>query len=313
MDAGSTNGHSFGTLYFGVSDLNPYDLDHSVPSLPPGTTVAADMPCRRCGYNLRGLPRTGQCPECSASIERSLRGNILDVADPAYLHRLRRGATLVEVSILTLVALPLIGFAVAIFSSVLPNIGVEVGRAVMFVAVALALLASVLILIGWFMLTERDPGHLGTDVSDRSRLVTRIATIICAAAWLLVAAVIGVQGFAAASPAMTQVLGGVMLVLTISVCVQIVASIRYIEHLACRVPDVRLESELTSTRTLAIVMSACLLSPILGTLGSIFSCLAFIAFFAGLILGLVFAIRYTDAVDRIRRHITAAATGNRVS
>lgn len=298
-----------------MSSLNPYDLDHSVPPLPPGTTVAADMPCRRCGYNLRGLPRTGQCPECSASVARSLRGNVLEVADPAYLHRLRRGAVFVEISILTLVALPLVGFTVAIFSSVLPSVGGEIGSVVLGASAVLALLASILILIGWFMLTERDPGHLGPDISDRSRMVTRIATIVCAAAWLLVAgaATLSAFGRGGAGVNFALILSGAMIVLTISLCIQIVASIRYIEHLARRVPDVRLETELTSTRLLAIIMSACLLSPILGALGTIFSCIAIVGVFAGFILGLVFAIRYTDAVDRIRRHITAAATGNRVS
>jgi hypothetical protein len=298
-----------------VPPLNPYDLDNTSPALPAAAIVADDAPCRRCGYNLRGLPHTGRCPECSASIERSLRGNILDVADPAYLHRLRRGATLVEISILTFVALPLIGFTVAIFSSVLPPIGDQTAALVLGASGLLALVASVLILIGWFMLTERDPGHLGADVSDRSRLVTRIATIICAAAWLLVAGVMTFEAFGSAITALplAALVGGAMIVLIISLCIQIVASIRYIEHLARRVPDVRLEAELTSTRTLAIVMSACLLSPLLSAIGALFSCLAVIGFFAGLILGLVFAIRYTDAIDRIRRHITAAATGNRVS
>ncbi|MFK7883464.1 MAG: hypothetical protein AB8F26_04685 [Phycisphaerales bacterium] len=32
-----------------------------------GGTVAGDMDCRGCGYNLRGLPNGGQCPECGTS------------------------------------------------------------------------------------------------------------------------------------------------------------------------------------------------------------------------------------------------------
>jgi hypothetical protein len=31
-----------------------------------------DLPCLRCGYNLRGLKPTGQCPECGANIRKAL-------------------------------------------------------------------------------------------------------------------------------------------------------------------------------------------------------------------------------------------------
>ena len=34
--------------------------------------IEADMPCLRCGYNLRGLKPVGQCPECGARIEKTV-------------------------------------------------------------------------------------------------------------------------------------------------------------------------------------------------------------------------------------------------
>ena len=36
-------------------------------------TIASDIPCAACGYNLRGLVFDGRCPECGVDIIHSLR------------------------------------------------------------------------------------------------------------------------------------------------------------------------------------------------------------------------------------------------
>jgi hypothetical protein len=47
------------------------------PMGEPGVTVATrvegDVPCGRCGYNLRTLAVEGVCPECAALVGESLR------------------------------------------------------------------------------------------------------------------------------------------------------------------------------------------------------------------------------------------------
>ena len=39
----------------------------------PTTAIENDVPCLRCGYNLRTLAPTGKCPECGAEVAPSLR------------------------------------------------------------------------------------------------------------------------------------------------------------------------------------------------------------------------------------------------
>jgi hypothetical protein len=56
-------------------------------------SIAIDVPCVSCGYNLRGLTRDGNCPECSTPIESSVHGDLLRMSDPAWVERLHRGAT----------------------------------------------------------------------------------------------------------------------------------------------------------------------------------------------------------------------------
>lgn len=68
-----------------------------------GKHITGNFPCRSCGYNLRGMERDGQCPECGASVNWSLNGYRLGYADKSWLERLRSGAYLVLVAINVLV------------------------------------------------------------------------------------------------------------------------------------------------------------------------------------------------------------------
>lgn len=69
---------------------------NSRPDLETGKakTIRIDLPCARCGRNLKDQPRVGPCPECGFEIELSLQGDRLDFADPQWVITLRRGARL---------------------------------------------------------------------------------------------------------------------------------------------------------------------------------------------------------------------------
>lgn len=54
--------------------------------------VADDAACRGCGYNLRGLHSSGNCPECGTQVYLSVLGNRLRFCDPAWLQRLAYSA-----------------------------------------------------------------------------------------------------------------------------------------------------------------------------------------------------------------------------
>jgi hypothetical protein len=61
---------------------------------PTDQEISEDTPCVHCGYNLRGLTRDKFCPECGTPIARSIFGNQLRYADPAWLEKLRFGTSL---------------------------------------------------------------------------------------------------------------------------------------------------------------------------------------------------------------------------
>jgi hypothetical protein len=67
-------------------------------STGPGA-IEADVPCERCGYNLRGLTPPGLCPECGHDVERSCatwrrRTQALPPPDAEWVACLRGGAWL---------------------------------------------------------------------------------------------------------------------------------------------------------------------------------------------------------------------------
>lgn len=86
--------------------------DDPIPAEPPANATGAilpdgDVPCVRCGYNLRGLRPEGHCPECGVWIavsvgaevarrkaERERAPQYLEAASPAWLLTLQRGCEL---------------------------------------------------------------------------------------------------------------------------------------------------------------------------------------------------------------------------
>ena len=138
--------------------------------------VALDTPCRTCGYNLRGLSRDGQCPECGAPVSQSLGNHLLRHSDPAWLDTLARGAGLILLSIVAGIVLGLlvgIGVQVAVWQGA--------GNAAGTVALlggGLGLLVGAVQVYGAWLLTEPDPSGVGEDQYGTVRKVVRVALIV---------------------------------------------------------------------------------------------------------------------------------------
>jgi len=54
-------------------------LDH------PSGAVPIDLPCRKCGYNLRAQSLEGRCPECGDTVNASVSGALVNYADRTWL------------------------------------------------------------------------------------------------------------------------------------------------------------------------------------------------------------------------------------
>ena len=147
-----------------------------IPSLPAADHVILDVdtPCRRCGYNLRGLSTDGLCPECATPAGLSALGDLLRFSDPEWLDRfLYRGVRLIIWGVVVLILGTIAGGLVAVAVGV-PGL-----------AHLPALAGHVLMLVGSWLMTAPDPSGIGEDRYGMFRKTIRIGVVVAASNSLL--------------------------------------------------------------------------------------------------------------------------------
>lgn len=159
----------------GLNDAhNPHDA-----GVTPDA-AGAELLCVTCGYALRGLDHDGMCPECGTPIERSLRGDLLAGAAPAWLATVTRGATLIALGlrIAVVCVLATLGLTITfVFISMarpgLPSIVETIFTCIIAGAVIGLPVAGCVCAIGVFLLTAREGRDLERESPWSSRNVGR--------------------------------------------------------------------------------------------------------------------------------------------
>ncbi len=203
---------------------------HAVPGAPDFVVpldaqraIAADVVCRKCAYNLRGLREDGVCPECGSPVGLSTHGDLLRFADPDWVETLARGLTFILWGILVAVIASVVSTAIS--ARVHPVIGGMIG-----------FVGSLLGYYGAWLLTERDPSGLGEDRYGTARRIVRIALLIglCGS---LASVVFSRAPGAGGLPLAVAI---VLLATTVIYVIGEFAKYYYLEKLAQRIPDPRL-------------------------------------------------------------------------
>lgn len=141
-------------------------VDQLTPTHPSASTLEADVLCLRCRYNLRGIDRAGNCPECGYLVADTLTVIAL-FPDLGWLRRLRIG---IEFAIASQIVAVLMIF-------VTPLAG---GFEVLWV-VTLLLLPAGLALVGAWLFSTPEPSK--ADMTER--YVARSCAVALMAFWLI--------------------------------------------------------------------------------------------------------------------------------
>ncbi len=247
-----------------------------------------DLPCIRCGYNLRELSPDGPCPECGIPIHRSTHGDLLSAADPAWLTRVIRGQTLVYAALVTCLA-PIVLLILFLVS--------QVAMVVLdTVAPILFLLAAILLMLGIFALTTPDPRLTLTEQPVVLRRIVRGGGI----AGLLSGLVLyGLKSLEAAGGGVDPLVHSIARwTFGCALAFTWVAGSFYLAHLAERIPDLTLAKR---TRSTAQRCAVCLVIYMLGgavlfsapapsfefnLIANLLEVIAVLAFYAGLFYAL---------------------------
>lgn len=264
----------------------------SIGAVDPSGFIAADIPCRQCAYNQRGLHFHGRCPECGTPVAVSVHGDLLRFSRPDWLLTLRRGVNL----IIGGVALMILGVVLgAVFAANRSAATIALVGIISFAAYACGLAGS-------WLLTTPDPSGIGEDKYGTARRIIRVTLIVGLANSVLeqTPRVIDLPSGAFTLLQLISALAGIVSI------VGFVAELAYLSKLAMRIPDLKLSGR-ARFLMFAIgisygIIAATGLIVVLATLGSAspspFAALGCVMVFPGLAL-LVFGIMYLLLLERM--------------
>lgn len=147
------------------------------PGSPP-SIVEDDLHCRRCGYNLRGLSSSGNCPECAFAVRLSSGRRLLSLSDGRWLRRMLIGAhVLLGTYCFAILGLPLVLATVRGFGAQRERVG------------AICIGATILLgCIGAILMASPDPSGTSGKIEERVRRRSRLWTSMFAVGTFALAA-----------------------------------------------------------------------------------------------------------------------------
>lgn len=196
------------------------------------SAIDSDLPCRECGYNLRGLTVSGACPECGHAIADSTRRNLLRDSDPAYAANLRAAAMLM-----------IVGLILSVFASAVipPTIVIEYLDDSSRVLAFLVIVGAIFVMsAGLWKLTSTDRAVFEDRRHERIRRLVRVTVVIGNVTQLFGLAILSsVDDGSGLPPSTFELLPLWMLILAnaITLITCVFATFEHLRMLSRRIPD----------------------------------------------------------------------------
>ena len=202
------------------------------PPHVPEAPIAQDVPCRKCGYNLRGLTPSMRCPECGTAVGYSFQGDLLRFCNPEWVDTLGRGAYLVVWGFVVIIA----GAVLSIIIGLASGQSATTGGSARLVQQLTGAIGWIMTTVGWWLLTQPDPVGLGEDEYGTSRKIIRVALVLNVFSQVL--------NFFVNAEAVSFQLAITFLVIQLLLAIVIVvgffAQLTYLKKIALRIPDLTL-------------------------------------------------------------------------
>lgn len=233
------------------------------PPLDAGSAIAADIYCRQCGYNLRGLTEAHRCPECGVAVGLSTRGDLLRFAEPGWVERIARGGRLVMGGLTAIV----VGIIALVCAGMLaaPLLATSTNPALLALPVIAGigiLAAFAAVAFGVWLITARDPADTSPTRSRSARILARTGVISA-----ILAAGLDVLGdVAVTTPVVETILALALVATTLVMFVGALAYLRYCGKLADRIPEPKLVARARNLFRSLILLFAIMLVPIVLTM-----------------------------------------------
>ena len=196
------------------------------------SAIESDLPCRQCGYNLRGLMGSGACPECGHAVAESARRNLLRDSDPSYAAKLRTAA------IVMIVGLGLSGFTSTLMP---PTIVIEYLDVASWSALAFLLIVTAIVVMsaGLWVLTSIDPAVFEDQRHERLRRLVRTAVLVGTLTEFIELAIYLTLSIDSILPSIhvRLILWVLIVANTIALIACVFTNFRYLRMLSWRIPD----------------------------------------------------------------------------
>lgn len=270
---------------------------HRLPNVvdPATDTVAVDLECRRCGYNLRTQHEQSVCPECGSPVGLSTRGNFLQYANPEWVAKVAKGLQIVFWMIIVEIAL-----------------SVCFGNTITPIAPVIDVLTTIINVFGVWLMTEPDPSGIGEEKNVSARKIVRISAVLAAASVALDNAL--ETGSAALPDTFVALLTIIGVATVLAQLVAFIAQYTYFAIIARRIPNEALVvRSMMIQKSMIVFMVVAIVAAIISELAGSAADIALIFFLPVAIGALIFGIMTIVLIYRLQVAVTNEANAARVN